>query len=63
MSDRVAAMMIVRLLQEIRDEIGAMRAELQQLKLPSYADADDRQSRRDPPAPLARFPRRSTSSS
>ena len=65
MPDRVAAMMIMQSLREIRDEIRAMRVELQQLKAPSRAHPDDRRPRRDLAAPLARFPasRRTTSSS
>jgi hypothetical protein len=65
MPDRVATVMIVQSLQEILNEIRAMRAELNQLNQSSRAGPDDRQPRRDSPAPLARFPasRRTTSSS
>jgi hypothetical protein len=64
MPDRIATMMIVQSLQEIREELKAMRLELQQLNQSSRQAATDQQ-RREPAPALARFPapRRTRSSS
>ena len=45
MEDRIGTMMIVQSLQEILDQLRAMRAELQQLNQSSRHAADDRQRR------------------
>jgi len=62
MPDRIATMMIVRSLQEIRDEIRAMRAELHELSQSRRAE-DDGRAGQALSAPLVRFPapRRTTS--
>jgi hypothetical protein len=54
MEDRIGTMMIVQSLQEIRDQLRAMHAELQQLNQSSRPATEDRQ-RREPSAVTA-FP-------
>jgi hypothetical protein len=64
MEDRIGTMMIVQSLQEIRDQLRAMRAELQQLNQSSRQATEDRQ-RREPARAVTPFPgaRRTKSSS
>jgi hypothetical protein len=64
MPDRIATMMIVQSLQEIREEIRAIRAELHELSQSRRVEYDGHAGR-ELSAPLVRFPapRRTTSSS
>jgi hypothetical protein len=56
MPDRVATMMIVQSLQEILDQLKAMRVELQQLNQSSRHATEDRQ-RREAARAVTPFPR------
>jgi len=65
MEDRIGTMMIVQSLQEILDQLRAMRTELQQLNQSSRNTTEDRQQRREPARAVTPFPgaRRTKSSS